>query len=55
MKVAILASHKQKAKNFAKIAEGILEAVPIEQAEAIVAFGGDGFMLHTLHQLKNHC
>ena len=54
MKVAILASHKQKAKNFAKIAEGILEAVPIEQAEAIVAFGGDGFMLHTLHQLKNH-
>jgi NAD+ kinase len=54
MKVAILASHKLKAKNLAKVAENFLETVPVEEADVIVAFGGDGFMLHTLHQLKNH-
>ncbi len=54
MKVAILASHKLKAKNLAKIAEGFIGTVPVEQADVIVVFGGDGFMLHTLHQLKNH-
>lgn len=54
MKVAILASHKPKAKNLAQIIEGFMKTVAVEQAEIIVAIGGDGFMLHTLHQLKNH-
>lgn len=54
MKIAILASHKAKAKHLAQISESFIETVPIDQAEVIVAFGGDGFMLHTLHQLKNH-
>lgn len=54
MKVAILASHKIKAKNLAKEAENFLDVVPIEQADVIVTFGGDGFMLHTLHQLKTN-
>ncbi len=54
MKVAILTSHKVKAKSLAKTAEDFLEIVPIDRAEVIIAFGGDGFMLHTLHQLKNN-
>lgn len=54
MKVTILTSHKIKAKNLAKIAENFLEVVPLDKAEVIVIFGGDGFMLHTLHQLKNN-
>lgn len=54
MKVAIVASHKLKAKNLAQSIEGFMKTVPVEQAEIIIAIGGDGFMLHTLHQLKNH-
>lgn len=54
MKIAVLASHKTKAKSLAKEVENYLTTVPIDQADVIVAFGGDGFMLHTLHQLKNH-
>lgn len=54
MKAAILASGKPKAKKLAKIAEEYLETVPLEKADAIVAFGGDGFMLYTLHNLSNN-
>lgn len=53
MKVAVITSSKTKAKGIAKEIEKFLEVVPIDQAEVIVALGGDGFMLHTLHQLKN--
>ena len=54
MKVAILASHKLKAKNLAKIAENFLETVPVEQADVIVAFGGDGFMLASLKKYQKY-
>jgi NAD+ kinase len=39
----------------AQAAEGLLRArypfVPLEEAEMIVALGGDGYMLHTLHEM----
>ena len=39
----------------AKTAEALLrqryDFVPSEQAETLVALGGDGFMLHTLHAM----
>ena len=54
MKVAILSSTKPKAKKLATDVENYLKNVPIDQADVIVACGGDGFMLHTLHHLKNH-
>lgn len=54
MKVAVLTSHKTKAKNLAREIDNALEIVPVDQADVIIAFGGDGFMLHTLHQLKDH-
>ncbi len=54
VKVAILASNKPKAKKLASDAECYFAQTPIAQAEVILAFGGDGFMLHTLHHLKDH-
>lgn len=53
MKVAIVASNKPKAKKLAKIAERFFKVFSVEEADIIIAFGGDGFMLHTLHHLKN--
>jgi NAD+ kinase len=39
----------------AQAAEGLLRArypfVPLDEAEMIVALGGDGYMLHTLHEM----
>ena len=54
MKVAILASINPKAKKLAKLAEGFLNCTSRQEAEIIVAFGGDGFMLHTLHNLESN-
>jgi NAD+ kinase len=54
MKIAILASNKPKAKKLATDIESYFKNVPIEEAEVIVACGGDGFMLHTLHHLNGN-
>lgn len=54
MRFAILSSHKIKAKKLAEMAENIYGNHPIDEAEVIIAFGGDGFMLHVLHKLQNH-
>lgn len=53
MKVAILSSNSQKAKNLATEVEQYLENVPVEDAELIIACGGDGFMLHALHNFNS--
>jgi NAD+ kinase len=41
----------------AQAAEGLLrerhEFVPVEEAELVVALGGDGYMLYTLHRMLN--
>ena len=31
------------------------EFVPVEEADAVIALGGDGFMLQTLHQYMAIC
>lgn len=54
MRFAILASHKPKAKKLAETAERLFGNHPVNEADAIIAFGGDGFMLHVLHKLENH-
>jgi NAD+ kinase len=54
MRFAILASHKVKAKKLAETAERLFGNYPVDEADAIIAFGGDGFMLHVLHKLENH-
>lgn len=33
--------------------EKLYETVPLAEAEVVVVLGGDGFLLHTLHQLQN--
>lgn len=54
MKAAIVASTSSKAKKLAADAAAYFENVSVEQAEVLIVCGGDGFMLHTLHNLKNH-
>jgi len=54
MKITILASNKPKAKKLAADIGSYFKNVPIEEAELIVACGGDGFMLHTLHHLNGN-
>jgi NAD+ kinase len=54
--IGLLASHTE----VAKAAEGMLRAryrfADVEQAETLVALGGDGFMLQTLHaMLEREC
>ncbi|WP_296717051.1 NAD kinase [Erythrobacter sp.] len=50
-RLALLASDTPRAQEaFAALsAQG--EWVPLEQADAVVVLGGDGFMLHTLHDM----
>lgn len=54
MRFAIVASHKPKAKQLAEKAQKTLGNVPLNEADYIIAFGGDGFMLHILHKLENN-
>lgn len=53
MKVTIFSSNSQRAKGLAGEIGKYLESVSIEEADLIVACGGDGFMLHTLHNFNN--
>ena len=51
MRLAIMASEGTRAQEgFAALA-GQRDWVPIEEAEAVVVLGGDGFMLHVLHRM----
>ncbi len=49
MKIAIIASEYGSAGNAAKQLKNQIKAVSTREADVIVALGGDGFMLQTLH------
>ena len=48
-KLSFVASSAFVAQNSLHALEDMYGSVPLEQAEVIVALGGDGFMLETLH------
>ncbi len=49
-RIAFAASRSPKAKDAASRLEELYDGVDPDQAEVIVALGGDGFMLETLHR-----
>lgn len=55
MKIAIVADEKTIAQEAANKLRQQYKTVPISEAEVVVALGGDGFMLHTLHQNFKLC
>ena len=50
-KLALLASPGEPARKAEKQLREIHEFVPIEEANAVIALGGDGFLLQLLHRL----
>lgn len=48
-RLALLASPVERAQEAAENLRGLSEWVPLEQADAAVVLGGDGFMLETMH------
>ena len=50
-RLALLASPAERAQEAAAALAKCAEWVPLEQAEAVVALGGDGFMLETMHRM----
>lgn len=53
MKLSFLASQSHKARTALKNLTQRYGQVPTEDADVIVALGGDGFMLHCLHQMMS--
>ena len=54
MKIAIIASEFGDAANAAKILKKHIKPVSVKEADVIVALGGDGFMLQTLHTYMDY-
>ena len=54
MKIAFLASKVQPAQDSLALMVARYGNVAIEHADVVVALGGDGFMLQTLHRTKKH-
>jgi len=50
-KLALLASPTERAQEAAEALSGCADWVPLEQADAAVVLGGDGFMLETMHRM----
>lgn len=50
-KLALLASLGEQARNAEKQLREMHEFVPIDEADAVIALGGDGFLLQLLHRL----
>jgi NAD+ kinase len=50
-RIALLASPDEKAQDAGKRLADSAEWAPLEQADAVVVLGGDGFMLQALHQM----
>ncbi|MXP25445.1 NAD kinase [Altererythrobacter indicus] len=50
-KLALLASPSERAQNAATELKRSGDWVPVEEADAVVVLGGDGFMLHVLHKM----
>ena len=51
--IAFIASDAEEARQARQRLEARYGGVPPEEADAIVALGGDGFMLRTLHRFMN--
>ena len=51
IKLALVNGETEAAKTSAQELKELYDFVPIEEADVIVALGGDGFMLHLLHEL----
>ena len=49
--IALLASPVERAQEAAAQLAGVADWVPLEEADAVVVLGGDGFMLQTLHHM----
>ena len=47
--IGLLASHREASAAAEKLLRRRYHFAPVEDAEILVALGGDGFMLHTLH------
>lgn len=52
--IACVADESEKAQNSYKQLSSLYDFVGLDEADVIVALGGDGFMLHTIHQYMNH-
>jgi NAD+ kinase len=50
-KLALLSSDSEKAQEAVSSLERMHPWVPVEEADAVVVIGGDGYMLHVLHQM----
>ena len=50
-RLALLSSDSEKAQEAVRSLERMHDWVPFEEAEAVVVLGGDGYMLHVLHQM----
>jgi len=50
-RLALVASQGERAQCAVNELADVEEWVPLEEADAVVVLGGDGFMLHTLHQM----
>lgn len=50
-RIALLASETERAQEALSALSGDGDWVPVEEADAVVVLGGDGFMLHTLHAM----
>ena len=53
-RIACVASDTPKARERLAILEERYLLAPVEEADAVVALGGDGFMLRTIHELLDH-
>ena len=52
-RIAFISSGAKEADEALKTLVGLHGGVPLEQADVIVALGGDGLMLQTLHRIMN--
>jgi NAD+ kinase len=50
-RIALVASETPRAQEAYSKLQGQREWVPLEEADVVVVLGGDGFMLHTLHNM----
>ncbi|MCM8556874.1 NAD kinase [Sphingomicrobium sediminis] len=51
MRIGLAVSSKQSAQESAELLRSSYDFVPVEQSDTVLALGGDGFMLRTLHQM----
>ncbi len=54
LKLSLVVSHTDKAQEGAADLRAACDWVSLEEADALVVVGGDGFMLHVLHEMLAH-